>query len=45
MYNKVAGRTFKETLNPEPNLVHTFVWDGVDAYGRKVHGKPEVKGN
>jgi RHS repeat-associated protein len=34
----VAGRTFRESLEPTPNLRHTFTWDGKDAYGRPVQG-------
>ncbi len=35
----VAGRRFEETFAPAPNLVHTFTWDGLDAYGRAVNGR------
>src|SRR5262249_50314865 len=38
----VAGRDFKESFAPAPNLVHTFVWDGKDAYGRALTGAQRV---
>ena len=41
---QVAGRRFNEKLPPTPNRVFTFVWDGKDAYGRRVVGSPAVKG-
>lgn len=33
---QVAGRIFRQTFPPAPNQQHTFVWDGRDAYGRRV---------
>ncbi|MBK1717696.1 RHS repeat-associated core domain-containing protein, partial [Thiocystis violacea] len=36
---KVAGRTItQQSFAPTPDLSHTFAWDGLDAYGRPVHG-------
>jgi len=32
----VVGRRFEASFQPAPNLSHTFVWDGMDAYGRPV---------
>lgn len=32
----LAGRTFKQILNPLPNQKATFVWDGLDYLGRPV---------
>jgi RHS repeat-associated protein len=34
----VAGQRHAWSLEPRPGLVHTFDWDGRDAYGRVVHG-------
>ena len=39
----VAGRTFKTSYQPAANLVTTFIWDGLDAYGRTVHGTQLVR--
>ncbi|MDH4099778.1 MAG: hypothetical protein OEV28_04320, partial [Nitrospirota bacterium] len=35
----VGGRKFAYTYSPEPNLIHTFTWDGKDAYGRPLLGR------
>ncbi len=35
----IAGRSITQTFAPQPNLDYTFVWDGLDAYGRKVQGE------
>ena len=29
---------FSRRFTPTPNLRYTFVWDGKDAYGRRVQG-------
>jgi YD repeat-containing protein len=34
----MAGRTFKQILEPLPNQKATFVWDGLDYLGRPVSG-------
>ncbi|HHQ42451.1 MAG TPA: carboxypeptidase regulatory-like domain-containing protein, partial [Chromatiales bacterium] len=34
----VAGRRHTRSFAPAPDLSHTFVWDGVDAYGRRLSG-------
>jgi RHS repeat-associated protein len=34
----IAGRTFQQSIPPQPNANLTFVWDGVDAYDRPVQG-------
>lgn len=39
----VAGRSFRQSFGPLPNQVHTFTWDGTDAYGRKVVGSAPAK--
>jgi uncharacterized repeat protein (TIGR01451 family) len=35
---QVAGRVFTETFPAAPNQTYTFVWDGLNAYGRTVTG-------
>jgi RHS repeat-associated protein len=35
---KIAGRVYKYSYAPGLNLMHHFVWDGKDVYGRKVYG-------
>ncbi|HSR52646.1 MAG TPA: RHS repeat-associated core domain-containing protein [Acidobacteriota bacterium] len=35
---EVAGRREVTRFAAAPNLVHRFVWDGLDAYGRRVEG-------
>lgn len=39
----IAGRVFKETFPPTPNQTYQFVWDGKDAYGRKMNGRQPAK--
>ena len=39
----IAGRTFKKSFAPRPDLFDTFTWDGQDAYGRPVQGRQPVK--
>lgn len=34
----VAGNPYKKVFKPTPNLKHTYVWDGKDAYGKYVIG-------
>ena len=36
---QIAGKTYAEAFAPQPNQVHTFTWDGKDAYGRELQGK------
>lgn len=31
----IAGKHFEQSFGPQPNQRHTFVWDGLDAFGRK----------
>nr|WP_010132121.1 RHS repeat-associated core domain-containing protein [Microbulbifer agarilyticus] len=38
----VAGRKFEYTFPPQNNKSHRFIWDGVDAYGRKIVGQQSV---
>ncbi len=35
---QIAGQTFRTNYPAAPNLSHTFVWDGLDVYGRRVEG-------
>jgi RHS repeat-associated protein len=39
---RVAGGVFPFSFAPAPNLSHTFIWDGKDAYGRMVQGLQPV---
>lgn len=34
----IAGRQFRQSYEPAPDLHHRFVWDGLDAWGRRVYG-------
>ncbi len=38
----IAGRNILQFFPPSPNQTATFVWDGLDAYGRKVQGQQPV---
>ena len=40
---RVAGRQFSYSYPPAPDLSHTFAWDGLDAYGRKVQGAQPIR--
>ncbi len=40
---EVAGQTFTKKFSPAPNLFHRYVWDGKDAYGRKVTSRVQVR--
>lgn len=35
---EVAGVLLEKSFAPAPNLSHTFVWDGKDAFGRELQG-------
>jgi RHS repeat-associated protein len=41
----IAGREFKQTFAPAANLKTTFIWDGLDAYGRAPKGAQQAKVN
>ncbi len=41
---EVAGRKFRASYAPLPNLTHEWAWDGKDAYGRTVSGSQVVVG-
>lgn len=34
----VAGQTYVRSFSPASNLIHTYTWDGKDAYGRVLQG-------
>lgn len=34
----VAGKMYTYSYDPNPNLRHTFIWNGLDAYDRPVKG-------
>ncbi len=36
---RVAGQLWTESFPPQPNLRHSFAWNGKDAYGRVVRGE------
>ncbi|OGT12641.1 MAG: hypothetical protein A3F73_08960, partial [Gallionellales bacterium RIFCSPLOWO2_12_FULL_59_22] len=38
----VAGRQFGRSFPASPNQSYNFVWDGIDAYGRRVQGEQRV---
>ncbi|AZT84803.1 hypothetical protein EHN06_15270 [Marinobacter sp. NP-4(2019)] len=40
---KVAGQRLSRTFSAAPNQQYTFEWDGMDGYGRKVHGAREAE--
>lgn len=35
---EIAGRLYKQSFAPAPDLSWTFFWDGIDGYGRQVQG-------
>jgi len=41
---EVVGRKFRYLYSPAPNLTVTFVWDGLDKYGRPVIGEVVAEG-
>jgi len=40
---EIAGRRFQSTYPAESNQTATFVWDGLDAYGRRLDGRHWMK--
>lgn len=40
---EIAGRRIVEKLDPKPNLVYRYEWDGKDVYGRSWYGKADYK--
>jgi RHS repeat-associated protein len=39
----VAGQQFTQSFPPAPNLTYSYVWNGLDGYGRPVQGSQAVK--
>ena len=39
----LAGRRFHASYPEAPNLVHSFTWDGKDAYGRTVYSRQALR--
>jgi RHS repeat-associated protein len=39
----VGGRVFKQSFPALPAQTASFSWDGLDAYGRRMHGKQRVR--
>ncbi|GGD82552.1 hypothetical protein GCM10010911_45880 [Paenibacillus nasutitermitis] len=40
---EIGGKSFRKTFSPAPNVSHTFQWDGIDVYARKLVGKHPYK--
>lgn len=40
---RVAGRQYYQSFPAIPNQTHTFEWDGIDAYGRHLQGKQNIR--
>ncbi|NOU65744.1 hypothetical protein GC096_17045 [Paenibacillus sp. LMG 31461] len=40
---EIGGKSYRKTFNPAPNVTHTFQWDGIDAYARKLIGSHPYK--
>ncbi|MBN2715390.1 MAG: hypothetical protein JXX14_06015 [Deltaproteobacteria bacterium] len=38
----VAGQRYEQRFDAATNLNHTYIWDGLDAFGRKVQGQTEA---
>ncbi len=38
----IAGQTIRQDFGPLPNQTYTFVWDGLDGYGRSVTGTAQA---
>ena len=39
----VAGQVHRESIIPEPNITRTFIWDGLDGYGRTYQGTAKAQ--
>jgi len=35
---RIAGRQFTQSFSPLPNQKYTFIWDGLDAFNRRLQG-------
>lgn len=40
---RIAGRAMAQAFGTAPNQTHTFPWDGLDAYGRRLSGSQEAQ--
>ncbi|WP_440116857.1 S-layer homology domain-containing protein [Paenibacillus sp. QZ-Y1] len=40
---QIAGRRIVEKLEPKPNLIYRYEWDGKDVYGRSWYGNAEYQ--
>ncbi len=38
----IAGQTFRQSFPRLTNQTTTFTWDGLDAYGRRLHGQQRI---
>src|SRR6185312_15628106 len=39
---EVAGQKFEQSFSPSQNLIYTYTWNGLDAFGRKVDGRTKA---
>jgi RHS repeat-associated protein len=44
LHLSVAGRSFEQSFPAAPNQSTTFVWDGLDLFGRRLQGAQELTG-
>ncbi|OUR89322.1 hypothetical protein A9Q81_21925 [Gammaproteobacteria bacterium 42_54_T18] len=40
---EIAGRQFSKSYTPAPNLTFEHIWDGLDGYGRELHGSVDYR--
>jgi RHS repeat-associated protein len=40
---EIGGKLYRKTFSPAANVTHTFQWDGIDAYERKLIGTHPYK--
>ncbi len=40
---EIGGRVFEQSFPASANQLHTFVWDSIDAYGRRIQGSQPVQ--
>jgi RHS repeat-associated protein/uncharacterized repeat protein (TIGR01451 family) len=43
MQINVAGRRIEQSFSPTPNQSYTFVWDGLDVYGRLMQSEQPIR--
>ena len=39
---EIIGKKFTYSFSPQTNLTYHFVWDGLDAYGRRTQGQQNI---